>query len=134
MEETPFEGTILENLTLGDTTIDSKSLNEVIDLVGLSEFIKNQEKGMQTILYPEGKKLSFTISKKIILARAILKKPKLFILNEPLDQFDNDEVKRIVDYLASPDRDWGFIVVSKNPYWGQVVDKKIELSNGTLKA
>lgn len=134
MEETPFEGTILENLTLGDTTIDSKSLNEVIDLVGLSEFIKNQEKGMQTILYPEGKKLSFTVSKKIILARAILKKPKLFILNEPLDQFDNDEVKRIVDYLAGPDRDWGFIVVSKNPYWGHVVDKKIELTNGTLKA
>ena len=134
LEETPFEGTILENLTLGDASIDSKFVNEIVELVGLLEFVKNQEKGFQTILYPEGKKLSYTISKKIILARAILKKPKLFILKEPLDQFDVKEVKRIVDYLTSPSRDWGLIVVSKDSYWESNVDRKIELSNGTLKA
>lgn len=134
LEETPFEGTILENLTLGDASIDSKFVNEIVELVGLLEFVKNQEKGFQTILYPEGKKLSYTISKKIILARAILKKPKLFILKEPLDQFDVKEVKRIVDYLTSPSRDWGLIVVSKDSYWESNVDRKIELSYGTLKA
>jgi ABC-type bacteriocin/lantibiotic exporter with double-glycine peptidase domain len=134
MEETPFEGTILENLTMGDASIDSKFINEVVELVGLSEFVKSQEKGFQTILYPEGKKLSFTISKKIIMARAILKKPKLFILKEPLDQFDTAEVERIINYLTNPSRDWGLIVVSQDTNWENKVDIKVELTNGTLKA
>lgn len=131
-EETPFEGTILENLTLGDASIDTKFIHEIIELVGLTDFVKNQEKGLQTILYPEGKKISYTISKKIILARAILKKPKLFILKEPLDQFDAKEANAIVAYLTQPNRDWGLIVVSKEPYWESKVDRKIELRNGTL--
>ncbi len=134
IEETPFEGTILENITMGDTTIDTKFINEVVELVGLSEFVKNQEKGFQTILYPEGKKLSYTISKKIILVRAILKRPKLFILKEPLDQFDAKEVESIVNYLTNPSRDWGLIVVSQDSFWKNNVDRIIELSNGTLKA
>lgn len=131
-EETPFEGTILENLTLGDTSIDAKFINEVIDLVGLTDFVKTQEKGLQSILSPEGKKISYTLSKKIILARAILKRPKFFILKEPLDQLDAKEAKAIVDYLTQPNRNWGLIVVSKEPYWETKVDKKIEMRNGTL--
>ncbi|MEZ4857941.1 MAG: ATP-binding cassette domain-containing protein [Flavobacteriaceae bacterium] len=131
-EETPFEGTILENLTFGDTSIDAKFIHEIIDLVGLTDFVKSQEKGLQTILYPEGKKISYTLSKKIILARAILKRPKFFILKEPLDQFDVKEAQAIVAYLTKPNRDWGLIVVSREPYWETKVDKKIELRNGTL--
>ena len=132
-EESPFEGTIWENLTFGNKEITSLEVANVLEVVGLSEFIKSQSQGLYTTIYPEGKKLSHTISKKIVLARAMLKKPKLFLLKEPLDQFDENEIVRIVDYLTSGARDWGLVVVSHHPYWATKIKKTITLEQGSLK-
>ncbi len=63
----------------------------LLRLVGLKNYLKETEKGLDTIIYPEGKQMSFTIAKKIILARAILKQPKVLILEEPLDHFEKEE-------------------------------------------
>jgi ABC-type bacteriocin/lantibiotic exporter with double-glycine peptidase domain len=70
-DETPFEGSIRDNITLGDATINDESIATAIEVVGLKEYLKETEKGLDTIIYPEGKQMSFTISKKIILARAL---------------------------------------------------------------
>lgn len=132
-EETPFEGTILENITFGDKTIDSQYLMEVLEIIGLLKYVKNQEKGLNAQLLPEGRKLSFTVTRKIVLARAILKNPKLLILKEPLDQFDEEETSRIIDFITSPERPWSLIVVSKDNNWDSKVDRIIEIEDGTLK-
>ena len=65
-------------------------------MVGLKSFLKETDKGLETIIYPEGKQISFTVAKKIILARAILKNPKLLILEEPLEHFEADEAKELL--------------------------------------
>ena len=58
--------------------------------------------------------MSFTISKKIILARALAKSPELLILEEPLEHFENHEAKRIINRLTDEDSPWSLIVVSFN--------------------
>ena len=83
-EETPFKGTIRENVTFGDTTITDDDIYQIFNTVGLTEFLKHQPNGLDTYLKPEGKHIGYTISKKIILARAIIRKPKLLILEDPL--------------------------------------------------
>ena len=40
------------------------------------------------------------------MARAILHEPKLLILKDPLEYFEDEEAKRIINYLASPERKW----------------------------
>lgn len=131
-EETPFEGTLYQNLTFGDTNITKAEINWVIENVKLSEFVKHLPKGLNTILRPEGKEISYTISKKIILARAILKKPKLLVLKEPLDHFDQNEASKIIDFLIDKKQSWSLIVVSQNPLWENKLDKVISLDNGKI--
>ncbi len=132
-EETPFEGTIRENITFGNTNITDKEIHEVLDVVGLTEFVKQQPKGLNTIIKPEGKQVAFTIAKKIILARAITIKPKLLILEDPLDQCQIEETKGIINFLASPERPWSLIVVSSNACWKDKCNKHIILEKGQIK-
>ncbi len=100
LDETPFEGTIRENITFGNLKITDNEIFWSIESLGLADFIKEQPKGLDTIIYPEGKRLSSSIAKKIVLARAIIKKPKLLILEDSLEQFEPDEADRIMNFLT----------------------------------
>ncbi len=116
-EESPFEGTILENITFGDTSISQQDLNWALENVGLLPFVKRQAKGVNTIIYPEGKQIPYTVTKKIVLARSIIRKPKLLILKDPLDQFDESEALRIMEFLTDKNRPWALLVASTDPKW-----------------
>jgi ABC-type bacteriocin/lantibiotic exporter with double-glycine peptidase domain len=132
--ETPFEGTIYDNITFGDKNITEQTINRIVEVVGLREFVKNQPKGINTIIYPEGKQIPETISRKILLARAMVKKCSLFILEDPLDQFDEVEANRIIDYLFDENHPWTLIVVGTNERWRKNCDHVIELENGRIKS
>ena len=87
---------------------------------------------MDTYLKPEGKLIGYTIAKKIILARAIIKKPKLLILEDPLDQFEKNEAKTIIDFITKPQQEWSLIIVSSNDSWELKCTKKITLKKGII--
>lgn len=133
-EEFPFEGTLRENLTFGITSITDESILEVLKNIGLSKFLKELPKGLNTILYPEGKQMSYTITKKIVLARAILKKPKLLILEDALDQFSKEDTKSIIDYLSNSSNPWALVVVSSNAYWRTYCTEVINLKEGIIQS
>ena len=132
-EETPFEGTIKENLTFGSPDISDDDIFDVLKNVGLLDFVKEQTKGLHTILYPDGKQISHTVAKKIVLARAILKKPKVLILEDALDRFNPEETNAITNYLTHPDRPWALIVVSGSSRWKSKCNNIIELDKGSIK-
>lgn len=131
-EELPFEGTFRENIIFNNLSITDDEIFSVIDNVGLRDFLKSLPKGLNTMLYPEGKKISYSISKKIILARAIIKKPKLLILEDSLDQFETKEADAIIDYITQPIHNWALIVVSRNKRFETVCNKTIELKEGKI--
>ena len=95
-DETPFEGTIRENITFGNPDISDDQLMWAMENVGLNQFVKESPQGLNTVLYPEGKQISFTIAKKIVLARAIVSKPKVLILEDPLEHFEPEEVNKMI--------------------------------------
>ena len=131
-DETPFEGTIRENITFGDESITDEQLMEVIKNVGLSQFIKESDQGLNTVLYPEGKQISFTVAKKIVLARAVVVRPKLLILEDPLEHFENDEANAIIDFLTDSKNPWALIVVSINDNWAKQCTQVITLKKGQI--
>ncbi len=131
-DENPFEGTIRENLTFSNPNISDEKIYEVLDIVGLKSFIKAQPDGLNTILYPDGKQMSYSLSKKLVLARAILKNPKVLILEDALDRFNRAETKAIVDYLSHPDRPWALIVVSFSSVWNGKCTEIITLEQGKI--
>ncbi|WP_425075450.1 peptidase domain-containing ABC transporter [Psychroserpens sp. S379A] len=131
-EESPFEGSIRDNLTFGDLSITDDEINSVLKKTMLIDFVKSQPNGLQTILYPEGQRLSTTVSKKIVLARSILKKPKLLLLKDPLDQFDKHETKSIMKFLTDKSNPWSLVVVSYNMDWKTNCTRIINLEKGKL--
>lgn len=131
-EETPFEGTLLENITFGDPNISTEQVNNAIKQVGLKAFVKEQPLGLKTMLYPEGKEMSYTNSKKIMLARSIVKSPKLLLLKDPLDQFEINEAKRIIAYLTDASHNWTIVVASHSKLWLDKANRTIELNKGKI--
>ena len=132
-EETTFEGTLRENLIFSNDKSKDEIIFKVLSAIGLSQFLREQLNGLDTILYPEGKQMSYTISKKIILARAIIKQPKVLILEDPLDQFNSDESAKIIEYLTGKERPWALVVVSNKKSWITKCSQIVILEQGEIK-
>jgi ABC-type bacteriocin/lantibiotic exporter with double-glycine peptidase domain len=133
-DETPFEGSIRDNLVFGNRQIEEAIIFEALNTVGLNQFLKEQPNGLETVLYPEGKQMSYTIAKKMILARAIIKQPKIMILEDPLDQFNLEETLKIIHYLTDAKRPWALIVVSSKKSWRAQCNQTITLEKGEIKS
>lgn len=131
--ETPFEGTLKENITFGNPEITKEDILWVLDVTGLAKVVKEMEDGLDTVIYPEGKQISYTVAKKIVLARSLVKKPKLLVLRDPLDQFDEDETTRIMDFLTDPAQPWSLVVVSDDKNWVKKCGRILTLENGKIK-
>lgn len=130
--ETPFEGTILENITFNNPLISQEDLKWAIDSVKLGDFIKSLPKGLETKIYPEGKQLSSSNAQKILLARSIINRPKILFYEDSLDKMDNDAAKEVIDFITSNENKWTLVVSSKNEYWKQKCNRKITMSEGKI--
>ena len=131
--ETPFEGTILDNITFKDDTITTEDLKWAIDGVQLSAFVKSLPKGLETRVYPEGKQLSSSNAQKVLLARSIIHKPKILFYEDPTDKMDEKVANEIIDFITSEKNKWTIIVSSKNPYWKTKCNRNIIMQNGTIQ-
>ncbi|RSK40273.1 peptidase domain-containing ABC transporter [Mangrovimonas spongiae] len=131
-EESPFEGTIRENVTFGNKDITDDAIYDIFEKVGLSSFLKRQSNGLNTLLKPEGQQIPYFISGKLLLARAILKQPKVLILEEPLKQFNIEESQKIFEYLCHPSNPWSVVVVSNLNVWKRMCNKHITLEDGRV--
>lgn len=131
--ETPFEGTILENITFTDAFVSNEDLKWAIESVQLSNSIKALPNGLETKIYPEGRQLSSSNAQKLLLARSIVHKPRILLLEDPTDLMDEKVANEIIDFLTSDKNKWTVIVSSKNPYWLQKCTRKISMHNGKIE-
>ncbi|MFV8321366.1 peptidase domain-containing ABC transporter [uncultured Flavobacterium sp.] len=131
--ETPFEGTLLENITFNDKSISTENLKWAIEGVQLSSFVKTMPKGLETHIFPEGKQLSSSDAEKVLLARSIIHKPKILFYEDPTDMMDIKVANEIIDFLTSEKNNWTIIVSSKNPYWKTKCSRIITMENGTIQ-
>lgn len=131
--ETPFEGTILENITFKDAAIPFEDIKWAIDGVQLSPFIKSLPKGLDSRIFPEGKQLSSSNAQKILLARSIIHRPKILFYEDPTSSMDEKVANEIIDFITSDANKWTIIVSSKNPYWKTKCTRKIIMQNGSIQ-
>lgn len=130
--ETPFEGTILENLTFNNPNVPHENIKWAIDSVKLGDFIKSLPNGLDSKIYPEGKQLSSSNAQKILLARSIVNKPKILFYEDSLDKMDEDAAREIIDFITDEKHKWTVIVASKNNYWKQKCTRNIIMNEGKI--
>jgi len=132
--ETPFEGTILENITFNNPLVSHEDIKWAIESVKLGTFIKTLPKGLDTKIFPDGRQLSSSNAQKILLARSIVNKPKILFYEDPLDKMDEEATKEIIDFITDSKNKWTVIVSSKNDYWKQKCTRKIKMKDGKIIA
>lgn len=133
-QEQLFEGTVLENLTMGRKQATLENVKWAIKNLGLEPFVKSLEKGYDTMLGPQGQKLPRSIMQKLILARSIADRPRLLLLEDALEHLDSDERKRIIDFLFDQTHPWTLVAVSGSQYMSEKADRIVIMENGRVIA
>lgn len=130
--ETPFEGTILENITFNDRSISQEMLKWALDAVQLTDYIKTLPDGLNTMVFPEGKQLSSSNAQKVLLARSIIRKPKILFYEDPTDKMDEQAARAIIDFIFSKENSWSVVVSSANPHWQLQSSRHIIMEKGKI--
>ncbi len=130
--ETPFEGSILENITFNDPNVSNEDIRWAIDAVKLGGLIKSLPQGIDTKIFPEGKQLSSSNARKILLARSIIHKPKILFYENPTDNMDEEVANEVIDFIMSDVHQWTVVVSSKNERWKIKCTRNIILQNGKV--
>ncbi len=132
-QEDIFDGTILENITLGKPGTTVHDAIQAIEQVGLSDKINALPKGLETHLISGGKGLSKTVIHKIILARCLAKKPKLIVLNDFFTTLSKSDKMELLACVTNSQRLCTVIVVSKDPIIMSACDRIIVMQEGTIR-
>jgi len=131
-DDTPFEGTFYENLTFNSTEYTNDDINWALNAVELDSFVKKLPAGMETPIYSDGRQLTRSVIQKILIARAILNRPKILLLEEPTINMDSKAARKIIDFLVSAENNWTIIVSSVDEYWKTVSDRIVVMDNGEI--
>jgi ABC-type bacteriocin/lantibiotic exporter with double-glycine peptidase domain len=131
MEEL-FDGTILENITMGRPSISYDDVLWAIDKIGLVDTINSLPDGLMTHVISGGKRLSSSINIKLILARCIAERPQVMILNDFLHDLNREERHRIVNFLLDKANPWTLISVSNEPLLLAGCDRIVLMNKGRI--
>lgn len=96
-----FGGTVKENILYGKLDATDTELKEAAQKANAHEFIVGMEKGYNTVVGEKGAKLSGGERQRIAIARAILKDPKILVLDEATSSLDNRSESLIQDALET---------------------------------
>lgn len=127
-----FNGTLLENITLGNPNILLSDVTQLANQIGLVNFIQQHQEGFDTILDPQGKRLSRKVSQHILLLRALIGKHRLLLLEEPFNYLDNAQKNSVLQYLRK-DNIATIIITSEKEEIMNDCDVIIRLKNGEIQ-
>lgn len=93
-----FTESILYNLTL-NKKVSKNDLNKILSITKVNEIIDKKSLRLESILYDEGFNLSGGERQRIILARSLIKNPKILILDESLSEVDSTTEREILNSI-----------------------------------
>jgi len=132
MNELLFEGTIMENITMGRENATYENVMWAIDKIELGDFVKRLALGLDTMYNPQGKQFSKGIVDKIILARSIADKPKLLLIKDVFSSFYQEEKNRIFKFLTDIENDWTLITASNDENLLNMMNTVYSIQNKTI--
>lgn len=129
-----FEGTLMDNITMGTKNIPLDHISEIAEKVGLKNFISTLPTGFDEKLDPVGHKLSRKVIQKILLLRSFINYPRLLLLEEPFEGIEEDIKEKIISYLMTSMSSSTAFICSNDSDFASKCDKVIYLEHGNIKA
>lgn len=134
IDDSPFEGTIYENITCNNPNVSKKEVTQLLEKLKLTDLIKSLPLGLDTLIVSEGKRINSASIQKILLARCLITNPKLLFLEEPVEKLDKYSAGEIIDFLTAPENPWTLVVIAKGNYWKEKCTRIVKLKNNTIKS
>jgi len=122
-----FEGTLKDNITLGNEAIKDTIIVKLAGIVGLDEFLSTLPTGLKTMINSAGKGLARNVVQKILLLRALVSLPPLLLLDEPWLGLEPEDVSRIQSYLLNDCINATVLIVTADKNFASRCNNIIEL-------
>ncbi|MBC3541254.1 peptidase domain-containing ABC transporter [Rufibacter sediminis] len=127
-----FEGTILENITMGQSEVKLEDVLWALQMVELTDYLQAQPDGLHTLIHSYSPEVPEGILQRLALARSIARKPKLLLLDNFLSSVKNSLRERIAQRLVSSELDWTIFLISNDPAIMRLCTRVALLQNGRV--
>mgnify|MGYP002427190782 CR=1 FL=1 len=127
-----FQGTIEENVNL-DGNASKEEIVRACEISGAATFINKLEKGYQEMIGHNGTKLSGGERQKIAVARALIKKSNILLLDEATEGYDAESNEWLYNILKSNIENKTIILITHHEQEMKGIDKVYLLSDGKLE-
>ena len=127
-----FGGTIYENILYGNPKASKQELLEAAKKANAFEFIEGFPEQFETIVGERGVQLSGGQRQRIAIARAILKDPKILILDEATSSLDSQSEQLVQEALDTLMKDRTSLVIAHRLSTIKNADQILVLKDGTL--
>ena len=131
-EETLFEGTLMENITLGRNNISIEQIENTLQNLLLKDYLNSIPKGLFTKVEPLGRKLPRSVIQKLLLARAVVNNPLLIVIESNFDAIEINERKKIIDFLFDDNKKWTLIIISNDQNIVKKADVCLNMIDGKI--
>jgi ATP-binding cassette, subfamily C, bacterial len=124
--------TILKNITLGEATISAPEVETALRAAGAWDFVAQMPKGIHSVVGERGSMISGGQRQRIAIARALVKRPKLLILDEATTALDPKTEKEICTTLQQLKGQITILAISHQPTVVECADWAYRLKDGGL--
>ena len=131
-ENVLFTGTIEENLRWGDDKATSEKISKIADIAQAAPFIEKLDKQYETVLGQKGVNLSGGQKQRLCIARALMKDPKILILDDSTSAVDLATESKIQSALRSVFTDMTVFIVAQRISSVMDADKILVMENGEI--
>lgn len=125
-----FHDSVYANVAMGDPSVGREQVKDALDATGLWPFIQGLPEGIDTVAGERGSKLSGGQRQRISLARALVGKPQLLILDEVTASLDPEAEKELVELLTRVKEHTTVIAITHQKQLVEAADHILRVENG----
>jgi ABC-type bacteriocin/lantibiotic exporter with double-glycine peptidase domain len=107
-----FHGTLAENVHLERPDVSTSDVREALEDVGLIDEVLRLPDGLETELFDNGYPLTRNQACKLMIARAIVGKPRLLLVDSTIDGLPDQDVRRLTSLLVDARQPWTLVLAT----------------------
>ncbi|MDR7276850.1 ABC transporter ATP-binding protein [Catenuloplanes atrovinosus] len=129
-----LHGTLRENLLYGGGPADDDEVHRTLALTNLTEVVAALPRGLDTDVGEHGRLLSGGQRQRVAIARCLLARPRLILLDEPTAHLDPDSERALADTIRDVSRVCALIVIAHRFSTVRGADRIVVIDGGTVAA
>lgn len=126
-----LHASLRDNIALGNTDLSDEDIVEALRLADAEDFVNSLPDGLDSNAGEMGGRLSGGQRQRIALARALVGRPKLLILDEVTSALDPETEASICSNALELAGEFTIIAITHRPAWSKIADRLYKVDNGS---